>query len=60
MKMPHGVVPLSHFRAFKGRMLSAEVVSVGPDGDASLSGKQVMIDTWLRDWSDPTNRDKCG
>ena len=48
------------FPRIQGADVVGEVVSVGPDGDASLSGKRVMIDTWLRDWSDPTNRDKCG
>ena len=48
------------FPRIQGADVVGEVVSVGPNGDASLSGKRVMIDTWLRDWSDPTNRDKCG
>ena len=48
------------FPRIQGADVVGEVVSVGPDGDASLTGKRVMIDTWLRDWSDPTNRDKCG
>ena len=48
------------FPRIQGADVVGEVVSVGRDGDASLSGKRVMIDTWLRDWSDPTNRDKCG
>lgn len=48
------------FPRIQGADVVGEVVSVGPDGDASLRGKRVMIDTWLRDWSDPTNRDKCG
>ena len=48
------------FPRIQGADVVGEVVSVGPDGDASLCGKRVMIDTWLRDWSDPTNRDKCG
>ena len=54
-----GGAPVS-FPRIQGADVVGEVVSVGPDGDASLSGKRVMIDTWLRDWSDPTNRDKCG
>ena len=54
-----GGAPVS-FPRIQGADVVGEVVSVGPDGDTSLSGKRVMIDTWLRDWSDPTNRDKCG
>lgn len=48
------------FPRIQGADVVGEVVSIGPDADASLLGKRVMIDTWLRDWSDPTNRDKCG
>ena len=33
---------------------------MGADVDQNLMGKRVMIDTWLRDWDDPQNRDKCG
>ena len=54
-----GGAPIT-FPRIQGADVVGDVVSVGPDGDASLCGKRVMIDTWLRDWSDPTNRDKCG
>ena len=48
------------FPRIQGADVVGEVVSIGPDADAALLGRRVMIDTWLRDWSDPTNRDKCG
>ena len=48
------------FPRIQGADVVGEVVGLGADCDASLMGKRVMIDTWLRDWSDPTNMDKCG
>ncbi len=36
------------------------VVAVGENADASLIGKRVMTDGWLRDWDDPLNKDKTG
>ncbi len=36
------------------------VVDCGADADSSLLGKRVMTDNWLRDWSDPCNREKTG
>ena len=36
------------------------VVGCGADADHGLLGKRVMTDNWLRDWSDPLNRDKTG
>lgn len=35
-------------------------VAVGVEVDADIIGKRVMIDTVLRDWSDPLNMNKCG
>lgn len=36
------------------------VVACGDGADASLLGKRVMVDCWLRDWDDPLNKDKSG
>lgn len=36
------------------------VVAVGQNADATLVGKRVMTDGWLRDWNDPLNMDKTG
>ncbi|MGC6517458.1 MAG: alcohol dehydrogenase family protein [Candidatus Puniceispirillaceae bacterium] len=48
------------FPRIQGADVVGEVVGLGAEADQSLLGKRVMIDTWLRDWSDPDNRDKCG
>ena len=47
------------FPRIQGADVCGRVVAAG-DGDAGLVGKRVLIDTWLRDWSDPLNPDKCG
>lgn len=36
------------------------VVACGPDAETGLIGKRVLTDNWLRDWSDPLNKDKTG
>ncbi len=36
------------------------VVECGPGADSALLGRRVMVDGWLRDWSDPLNRDRTG
>ena len=54
-----GGAPIS-FPRIQGADVVGRVVALGPDADASLLGKRVMIDTWLRDWDDPTNLDKTG
>lgn len=36
------------------------VEAVGANVDASLIGKRVMTDGWMRDWNDPYNLDKTG
>ena len=48
------------FPRIQGADVVGEVVAVGADVDKGLIGKRVMVDTWLRDWDDPQNRDKCG
>ena len=54
-----GGAPIS-FPRIQGADVVGKVVALGPDANHNLLGKRVMIDTWLRDWDDPTNRDKCG
>jgi NADPH:quinone reductase-like Zn-dependent oxidoreductase len=48
------------FPRIQGADVCGRVVAAGPDADDGLIGKRVLIDTWLRDWSDPMNLDKCG
>ena len=48
------------FPRIQGADAVGHVVAVGANGDADLIGKRVLVDCWLRDWSDPMNRDKTG
>ncbi len=48
------------FPRIQGADAVGEVVAVGAEADPSLVGKRVMIDGWVRDWSDPMNKDKTG
>lgn len=48
------------FPRVQGADVVGEVVALGEGAPESLLGRRVMIDTWLRDWSDPTNMDKAG
>lgn len=48
------------FPRIQGADTVGEVVAVGADADPALMGKRVMTDNWLRDWSDPLNREKAG
>lgn len=54
-----GGAPIT-FPRIQGADAVGQVVAVGADADASLIGKRVMADTWLRDWNDPLNKDKTG
>ena len=54
-----GSAPLT-FPRIQGADVAGSVVAVGANADAGLIGQRVMVDTWLRDWSDPLNLDKCG
>lgn len=47
------------FPRIQGADVCGRVEAVGPEGDESLIGKRVLIDTWVRDWSDPENMNKC-
>ena len=54
-----GGAPISLPR-IQGADVCGTVEAVGAGVDSSLIGKRVMIETWLRDWDDPMNLDKCG
>ncbi len=48
------------FPRIQGADAVGRVVECGPDADPALVGRRVMVDGWLRDWSDPTNRERTG
>lgn len=48
------------FPRIQGADVCGYVESVGDDADASLIGKRVITDNWLRDWDDPLNQHKAG
>jgi len=53
------------FPHIQGADVCGEVVAAGVGGRlskeaAALVGRRVLVDTWLRDWDDPLNLDKCG
>ena len=54
-----GGAPIT-FPRIQGADVCGHVVSVGPDADASLVGKRIITDNWLRDWDDPEDKDKTG
>ncbi len=48
------------FPRIQGADVCGRVVALGEDAPRVLLGKRVLIDTWLRDWDDPGNKEKCG
>jgi NADPH:quinone reductase-like Zn-dependent oxidoreductase len=48
------------FPRIQGADAVGMVVSLGSDTDPALMGKRVMVDTWLRDWSEPMDLDRTG
>lgn len=48
------------FPRVQGADVAGTVVAIGDECDPELIGRRVMIDTWLRDWQDPFNLDRCG
>ena len=48
------------FPRIQGADAVGEVVSLGDGADPALMGQRVLIDTWLRDWSDPLNLERTG
>lgn len=47
------------FPRIQGADVCGRVVALGEDAPQELMGQRVLIDTWLRDWNDPLNLDKC-
>ncbi len=54
-----GGAPLT-FPRIQGADAVGTVVAAGAGADAGLIGKRVMVGGWIRDWSDPANKDKAG
>lgn len=48
------------FPRIQGADMVGTIAAVGDGADASMIGRRVMVDTWLRDWNDPSNSAKCG
>lgn len=48
------------FPRIQGADAVGTVVALGEGAPSELLDKRVMVDCWLRDWSDPRNRDKTG
>ena len=48
------------FPRIQGADVAGTVLAVGQGVDAGLIGRRVVVDTWLRDWTDPMNLDKTG
>lgn len=47
------------FPRIQGADVAGTAVAVGDGVTADLIGRRVLIDTWLRDWDDPLNLEKC-
>ena len=54
-----GGAPVS-FPRIQGADVAGRVIAVGGSGNQDLVGRRVLVDTWLRDWNDPQNLQKCG
>lgn len=48
------------FPRIQGADVSGTVCDIGEQVPKFMLGKRVMIEPWLRDWSDPDNFGKCG
>ena len=48
------------FPRIQGADVCGTVVAAGNNADNSLIGKRVITDNWLRDWSDPSNKNSTG
>ena len=47
------------FPCIQGADVCGRVVGLGKGAPSDLLGRRVLIDTWVRDWDDPLNMDKC-
>lgn len=54
-----GGAPIT-FPRIQGADVCGTVVAAGAAADQSLIGKRVLTDNWLRDWSDPDNKNNTG
>ncbi len=54
-----GGAPIT-FPRIQGADVAGTVVAAADEMGEHLIGKRVMIDTWMRDWNDPMNMQKCG
>ncbi len=54
-----GGAPIT-FPRIQGADVCGTVTAVGEGVDPALIGKRVITDNWLRDWSEPMNRDRTG
>lgn len=54
-----GGAPLT-FPRIQGADAVGTVVAVGEGADPAIIGRRVIVAGWLRDWSEPMNRDKAG
>ncbi len=54
-----GGAPLA-FPRIQGADAVGTVVAVGEGADPAIIGRRVIVAGWLRDWSEPMNRDKAG
>ncbi len=44
----------------QGADVCGTVVAAGSAAGSDLVGRRVLVDTWLRDWENPLDLDKCG
>ena len=44
----------------QGADVVGTVVAVGDGVATALVGRRVLVDTWIRDWDEPMNLDRCG
>lgn len=47
------------FPRIQGADVCGRVVALGDGVDQALLDRRVLIDTWVRDWDDPMNLEKC-
>jgi len=47
------------FPRIQGADVCGRVEAVGEGVDGGLVGRRVLVDTWVRDWTDPANMDKA-
>ena len=48
------------FPRIQGADICGEVVAIGTNADPALTGRRVLVDPWIRDPADPSNRERAG